>query len=251
MPPELTEEQKEAARKKVSDEAARKKAKGNGADEDEGDSDDDETDPGDSLGFTKEQKAYVDGLRKESAKYRTKAKELESGLRGTNDRLNKFESGLKRLFGDDDGEDTGNLTPEQRIERLEKRNQQDKQQLAEEREQLALEAALKGAALEHGIRKENYEYFEFLVGKRLASLQDDEELTEDDLALLAKQANGKSAPKSTSVDEDGPDPDEEDGELTLEEFMDMGISARSQLYQKDKALYERLVAAEKSAKKKK
>lgn len=243
----------EAEKKAAADEAARKaalKSKSKDDDDDTDDSEEDETDPGEKLGFTKEQKAYVDGLRKQSANYRTKAKELDSGLKATNERLNKFEGGLKKLFGDD-GDDTGNLTPEQRIERLEKRHQQEKQQRAEEQEQVALEAALKGAALEYGVKKEDYEYFEFLVGKRLATLGEDEELSDEEVAQLAKQAKAKSASRSTSVDGDGPDPDEEDGEVTLEEFMGMGIGAKSALYQKDKALYDKLLVAEKAAKRKK
>lgn len=241
---------KKAADKKAADEAARK-AKLKDDDDGEGDdddSDDDDDAPGEQLQFTKEQKAYVDGLRKENAKARVKNKELETGLKSTNDRLSKFEGGLKKLFG---GEDNENLTPEQRIERLEQKTQQEKQQRDEEKEQLALDSALKGAALEHGVGKADYDYFEFLVGKKLATLKDDEELSDEDLKSLAKQAKAKSAAKSTSVDGAGPDPDEDDGEITVEEFMELGIGARSALYQKDKALYEKLVLAEKAAKKKK
>lgn len=251
MGKQLTDAEKEAARKKASDEEARRKAQGadDSDDEEDSESDDDEGDSGNDLGWTKEQKAYVDGLRKESAKYRTKSKELESGLKSTNERLSKFEGGLKKLFGDD-GDDS-NLTTEQRIERLEKRNQQEKSQREEESQQLALANALKDAALEHGVSKQDFEFFEYLMTKKLATLEDDQELSDKDVAQIAKQAKSRSASRSTSVDDDAPNPDEEDGDITVEEFMEMGIGARSALYQKDKGLYEKLLLAEKSAKRKK
>lgn len=234
----LTDAEKEAAKKKVADEDARKAATGDSQDDDADDADgsDSEDDSSEKdLSWTKEQKAYVDSLRKESAKYRTKAKELESGLKNTNERMSKFENGLKKLFGEEDDK----LTPEQRIEMLNQQN-----------EQLAVATAIKDAAFELGVTRDDYEFFEYLVGKRLAALGDDEELTEEELASFAKQAKSKSAPKKTSVDDDAPDPDEDDGGVSLEEFQDMGIGARSALYQKDKALYEKLVAMEKKSKRK-
>ncbi len=240
----LTEAEKKAA-KEAADEAARKaQAK---ADLDDGDGGDDEGDDppdGGTLGFTAEQKAYVDGLRKESAKYRTKAKELESKVTSTDERLTKFEGGLKKLFGDEGKE---NLSSEERLARLEERAHQERQA----NEQLALRTALTDAAIEHGVGKADYEYFEFLVSKRLQALGEDEELSEKEVADIAKMAKSKNAAKSTSVDGSGPDPDEDDGELSLEEFMGLGIGGRSALYQKDKPMYEKLVAAEKIAKRKK
>lgn len=245
----LTEAEKKALRdlesKKVSDEAARKAKSKTDLESDVDDEGDDEGDPGDkTLSFSPEQKAYVDGLRKENARARVKNKELESGLSTTNERLSKFEGGLKKLFGD---EGDKNLTAEERLDRLEQRTNQEREQ----NEQLAMHTALKDAAIENGVGKADYDYFEFLVGKRLQALSEDEELGEEDLAEIAKQAKAKNAAKSTSVDGSGPDPDEDDGEVTLEEFIGLGIGARSAIYQKDKSLYEKLVAAEKAHKKRK
>lgn len=245
----LTPEQIEEARKhfEAEKEAARKaKAKGKGQEpDDDADEDEEEEDQDDpKLEFTPQQKAYVEKLRKENAKTRVKAKELEDDHKKLNERVSKFEGGLKNLFKEE-GDDK--LTSEERIAKLEERERKKEEAAAH----LELTNAVKSAALEHGVGKADFEYFEYLVSKKLGALGEDEELSDDDLEKIAKQAKAKSAPKSTSVDGKNPDPDEEDGEITIEQFQEMGIGARSALYQKDKALYERLVVAEKQAKKKK
>jgi hypothetical protein len=231
---------KKAADKAAADEAARKAKLKDQESDDEGDDEDedDEEEQDSDLGeLNPKAKAHIEKLRKENAKARLKNKELETKYTGLNDRFGKLEGGLKKLFGDGDDD----LPPEKKIEKLSQQN-----------EGLALSNAMKEAALEHGVGKADYEYFEFLVQKKMQGLKDDEELGEEELAKLAKQAKAKSAAKSTSVEGgDGPPPDEDDGSLTLEEFSQMGIVARSALYQKDKATYEKMVNAEKAAKKKK
>jgi len=207
--------------------------------DDDGGEDEDSEDQDDSdLGqLSPKQKAYVERLRKENAKTRIKAKDLETKYSGLSDRFGKLEGGLKKLFG----EDVDDLPPEKKIENLSQHN-----------EALALSNAMKEAALEYGVGKADYEYFEFLVAKTMQELGEDEELGEEDLAAIAKQARAKSTAKSTSVDSGGaPDPDEDDGSLSLDEFQNMGIVARSALYQKDKATYEKMMLAEKGAKRKK
>ena len=127
-----------------------------------------------------------------------------------------------------------------------------KKLLAEEKEQMAFNQTLAEAAVEYGVTKQNLKYFKFLVAQKAEELEDGEEMSDDDIKKLAKEANGRGGMKSTSVEGgDNPPPDEDDGELTLEEFQAMGITARSALYQKDKALYEKLLARERGAKKKK
>lgn len=192
---------------------------------------------GDDLGWTDEQKAYIDGLRKENAKYRTRAKERDSEVQGLNERLGRFETGLKKLFGDEESD----MTPEEQVEILQAHN-----------EQLAVQSALKEAAFEYGIGRDDYEYFEFMVAKRLGELEEGEELTEDDLDDIANMARQRSgAPGTTSVEGgDPPPPDQQAGGVTLEEFMEMGIGQKSVLYQKDRKLYETLSMQERAAKKK-
>lgn len=191
---------------------------------------------GQDLGWTDEQKAYIESLRKESAKYRTRSKELETQYSTLNDRFSKFEKGLKGLFGGEEGEE---MTPEQTIETLSTQN-----------ETLVLNNALVEAALEYGIGKEDFSYFKFLVSERLSALEDGDELTEEDLDAIARQSRrGRAA--STSVDGGGTPPPEAPGGTSLESFMAMGINERSALFAKNEALYKQLVAQERAAKAKK
>lgn len=241
----LTEAEKKAAKdadaKKAADELARKAA----AKDQESEDVEDDPEEGDEpdLEFSPKQKAYVEKLRKEAAKTRVKSKELETQYGTLNDRFGKLETGLKKLFGEDDD----SLPPEEKVKKLTAQTAE----LAQKSEAMALANALKDAAIEHGVGKVDYEYFEFLVSKKLDTLQEGEELSDEDVQAIAKQAKSKSATRSTSIDGNEPDPGGDDDELSLDEFGEMGIGARSALYQKDKALYEKLVVAEKMAKKKK
>ena len=190
------------------------------------------------LGWTEEQKAYIKGLRDENAKYRTRSKERDSQVETLTDRLGKFETGLKTLFGGEDDK----LTPEQRIEALQEHNQT-----------LEVQSAMRDAAFEYGIGKESFEYFEFLVSKKLDALEEGEELSEEELDEIAKSAKSKSASFNTSVGtgtEGNPPPAITPGGVTLEQFSVMGIGDRSVLYQKNKALYESLSAQERTSKNK-
>lgn len=188
--------------------------------------------------WTDEQRSYIEDLRKENAKYRTRAKERDSEVNVLNERLNKFETGLKKIFGDEADE----MSPEERIEALQMQN-----------EQLAVQSALKEAAFEYGVDRDNYEYFEFLVSKRLASLEEGEELSEEDLDEIAVQAKGRGGFANTSVGNDGrtvPEPEVDDGGISLEKFETMGISEKSVLYQKNPQLYNQLAAQSRAANKK-
>lgn len=190
------------------------------------------------LGWTEEQKAYIKGLRDENAKYRTRAKERDSEVSSLNERLGKFETGLKTLFGEE-GDD---LTPEERVEALQVQN-----------EQLAVQSALKEAAFEYGVDRDSYDYFEFLVTKRLNELEDGEELSEEDLDAIAVSAKAKNVSSTTSVgldSKDSPTPDSGAGGISLDDFAAMGISEKSVLYQKDPALYNSLAKQEQAAKQK-
>lgn len=181
-------------------------------------------------------KAEIERLRKENAKYRTRAKELDSQTQQLNERFSKMEKGLKTLFGEEETE----MSPEETIEALQLRN-----------EQLEVQSALREAANEYGIPANQYDYFEFLVSKKLNTLGEGEEITEEDLDEIAKQARGVGATPTTSVDGKGqnPDPTQPTGGISLEEFQAMGIMERSKLYGRDPKLYDRLKAQEEAARK--
>lgn len=189
------------------------------------------------LGWTDEQKAYIESLRKENAKYRTKSKELETQYTSINERFSKVEKGLKGLFGE--GEEGDDMPPEQKLEVMQAQN-----------ENLVLNNALTEAALEYGVSKQDYSYFKFLVQEKLQALEEGEELTEEDLDVIAKQSKRGSAASSTSV-EDGEIAPESSGGVTLESFKAMGINERSMLFSKNEVLYKQLVAQERAAAKKK
>lgn len=185
------------------------------------------------LGWTEEQKAYIESLRKENAKYRTKSKELETQYSTINERFSKMEKGLKGLFGE--GEEGDDLPPEQKLEVMQAQN-----------ETLVLNNALTEAALEYGVSKQDYSYFKFLVQEKLQALDEGEELTEEDLDVIAKQSKRGAGASSTSV-EDGEIPPESSGGITLESFKAMGINERSVLFSKNEALYKQLVSQERAS----
>lgn len=188
------------------------------------------------LGWTPEQKSYVEDLRKENAKHRTRAKELDSRLATTEDRFSKIETGLKNLFGEE--EDT--LSPEEKIEALNARN-----------EALELNQAISETAEEYGVTGEDKDYFTYLLANELQGLEENEEITEEQLDAIAKKARARSASSSTSIEDDGPNPEAAPGGMTLDKFQVMGIMDRSKLYGQDPKLYNSLLEQEKLAKTKK
>jgi hypothetical protein len=104
------------------------------------------------------------------------------------------------------------------------------------------------AAIEHGVGKENLKFFEFLVSDKLASLEDDQELTEDDLESLAVQARGRQSGNSGTTSVGGkekPDP-QGSSEVNLDQFVGMSIAEKDQLFKKNPDLYNRLFSEAKA-----
>lgn len=172
-------------------------------------------------------KAFVQKLRRENAKHRTTAKNL-----GT--RLSVFESGLKKLVGGEGDE----------------RSTEDKlAELTQENESRAFKTAVLEAAMDHGVSKEEREFFEFKVGKRLVSLKEGEELTDEDFADIAKEvkkSSGGGNKVRTSVDDDKAGNPNGKGEMTVDQFVQLGVIAKSALYDKNRALYDKLFAEAKT-----
>lgn len=198
-------------------EKKKKKSKAPGEQDDE-----EEEDTLDESGLDEKTKAHLRKLRKENAKHRTKAKNLE-------DRLGKLEKGLKGALGVEDEEIT-----EESLEKIKGNN-----------EALSFKTAVLEAAIEHGVGKDEREYFEFLVGKRLGALDDGEELSDEDLAEIAKKAKKKSGSGGmtrTSVnDDDAPNP-KGGGKTTVDQFVRMSVTEKSELFTKNRALYDELFA---------
>lgn len=180
--------------------------------------------PGDDIADLETAKKVIADLRKENAKTRTSKNSVE-------ERLTKFESGLKKLFGGDEEEE---LTPEKL------------QQFKTQSEEADSRAAILELAFEHGVGKEGLKYFSFLVTDEVAGLEEGEEITDERLAELAAEARGKQVSSNTSVDDPKapggkPPATPVGGAVSLDEFVKMSIGEKSALYSKDTALYETLV----------
>lgn len=162
-------------------------------------------------------------LRAENAKHRTEKNNLST-------RLEKIEKGLKLVSGDGEDDETaevklGKLEP--KIQSLEVRN------------------AMYELAIEHSISKADFEYFEFLMSKKFDSLEEGQEMTEEDLEAILGQLKSRSqkAPANTSAGT-GTKPDNASGKdgVTLEQFVKMGMMEKSKLYQTKPDLYASLLS---------
>ena len=116
---------------------------------------------------------------------------------------------------------------------------------------MELNQALSDTADEFGVYGEDREYFKYLMMQELNKLGEDEEMSEEAVAEVAKKVKSRSAPTTTSVDDPTPAPGNEPGGIGLEQFEAMGIMERSKLYGKDPKLYNSLMEQEKAARMKK
>lgn len=187
------------------------------------DSKDDQSPGGKDVGALPEwaQKELKD-LRGESAKYRTQNKTLA-------ERLEKLEKGLKGVFGEDEQDDSD---PTEKVKTLSQVNSS-----------LEVKNAMLQLALENGIGVDEYEFFEFKMGKALESLEEGQEMTEDELTQIISGVKAKSGkgPANSSPKDTVKPPPASGGEVTQEEFNKMTITQKSKLYQTNAALYEKLM----------
>jgi hypothetical protein len=166
---------------------------------------------------------YIKKLRRESAKYRTKASNLEGMLGQQSERI-------KKLAGGDD-DDT---PPEKRVE-----------ELGATASTLAFENAILQTAVDHGIGKEGLKYYKFLVQERMQELGEGEELSDDDLEEIADEARAKTTKtraKTSVTDGDsksGKAPGTKSG-VTVEQFARMTIAEKTEFRQKSPDQYAAL-----------
>lgn len=197
--------------------------------DDSGDDQDDSSDgDDDSEGelSAEDYQKQIKKLRAENAKHRSRNKAL-------GEKMGKFEKAFKAFNGDDDDEN-----PEQKLDAV-----------TQNYESAVTRNAVLELALENGISgREHLEYFEFLMGRALDSLEEDEELSEEALeeilAKCSKQGGTSKANTSTSGKGKGnrsPGSGKDD-QVSQEEFDKMGIMAKSKLYQKNPELYNTLMA---------
>lgn len=181
-------------------------------------------------------KAYLAKLRKENAGHRTKAKDLASQLKTSEDQKKAI---LKAAGIEDDSE-----TPEEKLKVL-----------SVESQQLAFRSAILESAVQHGIGKDDLEFFEFLVAKSVESLEEGEELTEEQMTeIVTKVKKGSKTPANSSVGNGGggkgaPNPNPNPTEVTLEKFIRMSITEKSKLYETNVELYTSLMTQARAQKK--
>ncbi len=103
-------------------------------------------------------------------------------------------------------------------------------------------------ALEHGVGKDQREYFEFLVGKAIEGLEEGAELDEDAVLEIATRAkaNSSKGPANSSTAGDKQQTKSNGGKpnaITPEQFAKMGMTERTKLFRENKDEYDRLMAA--------
>lgn len=190
---------------------------------------DDEDESLDDSKLDERTKKYIEKLRRENGKHRTKANATGSELQALKESLKKF------IDGDDD------VPAEEQL-----------QVVAAQGEAAMFRAAVLEAAIEHGVGREDREYFEFLVGKRLEEMEEGAELGDEELVEIAKAAkraqSGSFGAGRSSVDDSKGAPKNPNGggSVTLDQFVAMSITEKSLLYGRNKALYDQLMAEAKS-----
>lgn len=178
-------------------------------------------------------KSYVEKLRKENAKHRVKGKDLASKLKTSEEQRKAI---LKAAGIESEDEE-----PEERVKTL-----------TAESQTLAFRNAVLELAVEQGIPKENLKFFQFLVAEAVGEMEEGDELSDEKLAEIVKQAQGgtgKAASTSVGGGKNKPKPGET-SEIDLAKFLTMTISERSLLYSKNPEAYLKLTEEAKAKGKK-
>jgi hypothetical protein len=231
----LKADQKNATLKKAADDAQAAFEAKKAEEEAAANEPDPESDDPDEEKLDAKTKAYLAKLRKENASHRTKNKDLVSKSKEKDEKI----KAILKAAGIETDED-----PAKKIEALTAQTQT-----------AAFRNAVLESALEHGIGKDDLEFYEFLVAKAAGQLGEDEELSEDQVAEIVKQVKAKSAKgrANTTVGKgkDGkgdPDPDNQSG-VTFVQFLRMGIAEKSALYTKHPDVYNKFVQQAKQERK--
>jgi hypothetical protein len=180
-------------------------------------------------------KSYIAKLRKEAAGHRTKAKDLKSKLSAEEERRKAI---LKAAGIEDESDDP--------VEKFKAASQQN--------DTLTFRNAILESAVQNGISGEEVEFFEFLVSKSVSSLEEGDELSDEQMAEIVKKVKGKAkGAANTTVGKGGkegsgsPNPDDK-GDISLDQFSRMTMMEKSKLYVDNPGLYNTLM---KEAKEKK
>jgi hypothetical protein len=196
---------------------------------------DDVTDPDfDESKADEATKKYIAKLRKENASHRTKSKDLASKL--------KLSDEQKRAILKAAGIESEDEKPEEKISKL-----------TQETQTQSFRLAILESAMQHGVPRDQVDFYEFLVSKATSQLEEGEELSEEALAEIVTQvkASGKT-PANTKPGKEGdktPPPGSDANRVTLEKFISMSMMEKSALYTKNEALYTELMTQAKAKRK--
>lgn len=178
-------------------------------------------------------KAYIAKLRKENAKHRTAAKTNENLLNDTRARLSKIAGG-----GQEENEPA-----DVQIEKL-----------SSHIGALEFDRALLEIAVDRGIDKGGMNYFRFLVADATAKLGDGEELTDEALETITKEVQSKTKTRSSSSVGTGnegkgtPPAPGGNSDMTVEKFARMTVVEKSELFLKNRPVYDAMFAEAKEKK---
>ncbi len=202
-----------------------------------GNQDDPEDDDSEDFSDPVKVKAEIKKLRAEAAKHRTKAKAFETQFNEANGKLGS----LKKAFvGDDEQEDPVQVA----------------KQLSESNQALQIELTISELAIDHEVPKAQKKYFKFLLSEKMESLEENDELTDEDIAEIAAQAKGAGGfqqgggtkQNSTGLGSGNRQADKGgSAAITVEKFAKMTLNEKSELYGKNPTEYQRLFDAAKEA----
>lgn len=207
------------------------KDKGKGGSQEDDDNAEGGEDEGNDVDFDK----LPERTKKEILKLRKENKGLRTERNNSKTEAEKLKASLKKVLGDEAEED-----PEKVAEAR-----------AAENDDLKVRNSMLELALEHGVAKDQRDYFEFLLSKEISGLKEGEELSDEavqEIAEKAKAQGGGKGPANSSTKGDaqnGKNNSGKKGEVTEEQFAKMGITERTKLYRENRELYDRLMAASK------
>ncbi len=172
-------------------------------------------------------KGIIAKLRKENASRRTASKALEEKVTKMQEQF----SGIGKALGL-----TTEETPEKRIEALQ-----------ETANAAQGQAQLYKVALDKGIPGEDVEFFSYLVEKAAGQLADGAEMSEETLDGIVTEVKKRSAKGSATTgvgsgagNNGVTPPTKGDNEITVEAFAKMTITQKSDIFQKNRELYNSL-----------
>jgi hypothetical protein len=187
-------------------------------------------------GWDEKTKAYIQKLRAESAKYRTKGNGLEERLNEQGKQFNDFQSGLKKALGIEE-----ELSPEEQLTATQ-----------DSFEQVQAENAILKAGISYGISgPEDLDYFNYLIQREADGLEDGEELSEERLEEIVGQVQARSVIQPGAGNTSPVAPGAAAGKnspapggtpsVSAEQFSTMTVTEKSDLFTKNRELYDKLM----------